>query len=270
MQTINCSDQLNVLITRPTPKAKALAQQLAVNNIASFEQPLFDYQPLADNQTSARLLTGVDIIIFVSTAAVEFAHVKFAAQNWHGKVVIAVGKATQKALHTLGINHVICPNQENSEGVLALPVLSEPDSRLCEKVITIVRGNDGRELLANQLKKRGATVNYLESYQLVWRAFTKDMSKQWFNQQINCIVVTSNAILEKMMALTVSQAKRNNDSLLTRYWRDQCLWVVTSQRVYNNAKALGLTSVVISNGAHATNVTATLQQQLNNHTTDTT
>lgn len=258
------SNKLHVLVTRPANKAKALTQTLAANNIACTLQPLFDYQPLADHQTSARLLTNVDIIIFVSTAAVEYAHARFAAENWRYKLIIAVGKATQNALHILGINNVLCPNQENSEGVLALPALNLPsdNNSLCAKTITIVRGNDGREFLANQLKAYGADVTYLESYQLVWRAFTKDMSKQWFTQQINCIVVTSNAILEKVVALTVGQAEQNHNKLLTRYWRNQCLWLVTSQRVNDNAKQLGLTRVVISDGANEKKIMAILQQHL--------
>lgn len=259
------SDKLHVLITRPENKAKALAQALAADKITCIEQPLFDYLPLADHQTSARLLTNVDILIFVSTAAVEFAHTMFAAENWRYKLIIAVGKATQNALLLLGINNVLCPSQENSEGVLALPALnikSKQKNSLCATTITIVRGNDGREFLAEQLKKYGAGVNYLESYQLIWRAFTKDMSKQWFTQQINCIVVTSNAILEKLVALTVGQAEQNNNDQLTTYWRNQCLWVVTSQRVNDNAKQLGLTHVVISDGANEKKITATLQQHL--------
>jgi len=267
MPTTENSDQLHVLITRPANKAKALTQALAAHKITCVEQPLFDYQPLADHQTSARLLTNVDILIFVSTAAVEFAHAKFAAENWRYKLIIAVGKATQNALHLLGIDNVLCPNQENSEGVLALPALkikTEQNNSLCAKTITIVRGNDGREFLAEQLKKYGADVNYLESYQLVWRAFTKDMSKQWFAQQINCIVVTSNAILEKLVELTVVQAEQYRNKLLSTYWRNQCLWVVTSQRVNDNAKQLGLTRVVISDGANEKKVTATLQQHLCN------
>ena len=250
-------EKLNVLITRPTKKAHALAESLATIGIACVNQPLFDYQPLADHQTSESLLTNDNVIIFVSVAAVEFADKAFAAQNWRYQHVIAVGRATKEALQLLGINNVLCPQQENSEGLLTLSVLNK---RFCGEAITIVRGNSGREHLAKRLIEQGAKVNYLESYQRVWRTFTEDIGKQWFKQQINCIVVTSNAILEKLVQLIIAQQEQNNAQQLTEYWRNQCLWVVASQRIANTAKQFGLTHVMISDGANENAITTTLQQ----------
>jgi uroporphyrinogen-III synthase len=248
---------LNVLITRPKQKALALAKSLAINNIACADQPLFDYQPLADHQTSKSLLTNNNIIIFVSVSAVEFAHKIFSATNWQYQKIIAVGKATKEALQQLGIKVVLCPEQENSEGLLGLPILNKNFSG---DKITIVRGASGREHLAEELTKQGATVTYLESYQCVWRTFTEDMAKQWFQQQINCILVTSNAILEKLIQLMYLQKKQSHNQELIAYWRDQCLWVVASQRIANAAKQFGLTHVIISNGASEDAIISTLQQ----------
>ena len=261
MLTSNNSEKLNVLITRPTKKAQALAESLATIDIACVNQPLFDYQPLADYQTSEQLLTNTNIIIFVSIAAVEFAHTIFAAQNWRYQHIIAVGSATKATLQQLGINNVICPKLENSEGLLALPELNK---NFCGEPITIVRGNGGREHLAEHLNKLGANVNYLESYQRVWRTFTEDIGMHWFKQQINCIIVTSNAILEKLVQLIstqlIARQEKNNAQQLTEYWCNQCLWIVASQRIANTAKQLGLTRVVISDGASKEAITATLQQ----------
>lgn len=250
----NKDNALKVLITRPTKKTQALAQSLAAIGIACVNQPLFDYQPLADHQTSKSLLTNDNIIIFVSVAAVEFANTIFAARNWRYQHIIAVGNATKVALQHLGINNVFCPKQENSEGLLALPVLNKS---FCSDPITIVRGDSGREHLAEQLSEQGAKVSYLESYQCVWRTFTDDIGRQWFKQQINCIVVTSNAILEKLIQLTVTP---NNAQQLTEYWRNQCLWVVASQRIADTAKQFGLTHVMISEGASENAITTILKR----------
>ena len=253
------NNKLNVLITRPTKKAQALSSLLKEQDIACVNQPLFDYQPLADRQTSESLLVNADIIIFVSVAAVEFADKAFSAKEWHSQYVIAVGKATTIALQQLGINTVICPTQENSEGLLTLPILNKS---LYNKSITIVRGDGGREHLATHLKESGANVNYLESYQRVWRVFAEDIHKQWFKQQINCIVVTSSAILEKLVQLTVNTLNQR----VASYWQNQCVWLVASQRIANTAKQLGLTHVVISDGASEQAITATLKQiKINNH-----
>tara|TARA_R110002167_G_scaffold53_2_gene369 strand:+ start:88603 stop:89412 length:810 start_codon:yes stop_codon:yes gene_type:complete len=261
----NRDNALNVLITRPTKKTQALAKSLTAIGIACVNQPLFDYQPLADHQTSKRLLTNDNIIIFVSVAAVEFANKTFARQHWRYQHIIAVGSATKEALQQLEVNSVVCPEQENSEGLLVLPVLNK---NFFDEPITIVRGDSGREHLAEQLSEQGAKVSYLESYQCVWRTFTEDIGKQWFKQQINCIVVTSNAILEKLVQLTVVQQAQNNDQQLTEYWRNQCLWVVASQRIADTAKQFGLTHVMISEGASENAITTILKRLKNDSKTN--
>jgi uroporphyrinogen-III synthase len=256
----NENTMLNVLITRPTHKAQTLAKLLTQVNIACVRQPLFDYQSLADNQISQRLLTNNNIIIFVSASAVEFANRKFSVNHWQYQEIIAVGKATKEALAYLGINNIIYPEQENSEGLLALPEL---DKCFSNDAITIIRGASGREYLAEQLTHRGATVTYLESYQCIWRSFTNNVAQQWFEQQINCILVTSNAILEKLIQLTLTAQESGNNQHLKEYWRNQCIWVVASQRIANTAEKFGLTRVIISNGASESEIINTLQQLKN-------
>jgi uroporphyrinogen-III synthase len=255
MQTTNSDKPLNVLVVRPAKKAQALTSLLNKQGIACVSQPLFDYQSLAKHQQSEKLLTTADIIIFVSVAAVEFANATIAAKYWQYQHIIAVGKATKAALHDLALENVEYPSQENSEGLLMLNILNKDISH---KNITIVRGNGGREHLATELNKRGATTQYLESYQRVWRTFPKDIDKQWYQQQINCIVVTSNAILEKLVQLTqVIDVNTSNDKSI--YWRDHCNWIVASKRIFSLAKQLGLVNVIQSDGANEQAISAALK-----------
>lgn len=251
------SNRLNVLITRPMKKAQELSNLLSAGNISCVVQPLFDYQAFADYETSKNLLTNENIIIFVSASSVEYANKIFDSKLWKYRHILAVGKATGLALEGIGIQNVIQPEQENSEGLLKLTVLKK---KFNGDNITIVRGDSGREHLATQLTKQGATVKYLESYQRVWRTFSEDIGNQWFNQQINCIVITSNDILEKIMSLLLTQNNKQNNTPFTKHWRDQCLWVVVSQRIANTAKHFGLTRVIISNGASKSAITTTIQQ----------
>lgn len=260
MQTTNSRYPLNVLVVRPTKKAQALTLLLNNQDIACVNQPLFDYQPLADQKESKKLLTTADIIIFVSVAAVEFAHANVVSTHWQYQHIIAVGKATKAALQTLAFKKIQCPSQENSEGMLALSILN---TNLSNKSITIVRGNGGREHLAEELTKRGATVRYLESYQRVWRTFPKDINKQWYQQQINCIVVTSNALLDKLVQLTqASNIDVEND--INKHWRNDCIWLAASKRIADHAKQLGLANVIQSDGANEQAISTTLQAFIEN------
>lgn len=243
---------IKVLITRPEAQSKQLAFLLEQQGIAHMSQPLFDYQ---NNTTLTEVKNGLeqtDIIIFVSTAAVTFAQRAYPLFPTVSKLkikVVAVGQATKKALLALGFTDVLVPEQENSEGVLRLELLQ----KIKHQHITIVRGNGGREHLATNLTQRGAQICYIESYRRIWRPLAKNSSERWQAQQINCILVTSNDILMALIKLL-----RGEQDQLPDYWRHDCVWVVVSSRIENNAKSSGIIKVVNSHGANATLLTATL------------
>lgn len=233
---------LKVLITRPKAKAQQLALLLDQQGIANTSQTLFDYQSNASSEDIASALQDADIVIFVSVAAVEFAHANYSLHNSLPQHVFAVGNATKEALLALGITNALSPppQQEHSEGLLKLPQLAN----IGGKHVVIFRGNGGREHIADGLRQAGAKVRYLESYQRVWRTLAINIAEQWRAEQINCIVVTSNDILISLVKYLAS-ATDNTDN----YWQSQCLWVVVSDRIEENANALGLAHVINTHSA---------------------
>jgi len=246
--------KLKVLITRPEEKSKQLALLLKQQGIANISQPLFDYQKNTSAEAVQNALEHADIVIFVSIAAVEFTHRCYDLNNVSNNkklTFIAVGQATKKALITLGVSNVLVPTQENSEGVLLLPVLQQ----VKHNNIVIFRGNGGREHIATKLTQRGAKVCYIESYQRVWRTLTKNIAQQWQAQQINCIVVTSNDCLMALLAFI-----QDDKGKLSNYWQLDCLWLVVSSRIENNAKAIGLQKVVNSHSANTEILAETLKK----------
>jgi uroporphyrinogen-III synthase len=252
------SKPLKVLITRPEAKAQQLASLLDEQNITNIRQALFDYQPYASPQATDTALKSADILIFVSVAAVEFAHASSplpvnSLQNNTSQLFFAVGNATKQALMAIGITQVLSPplQQEHSEGLLKLPELTHVKS----KKVVIFRGNGGREHIANGLIQRGANISYIESYQRVWRTLPKNIAHQWQAQQINCIVVTSNDILLALIKYLVGATDNTNN-----YWQTQCLWVVVSERIAQNAKNLGLTRVMNTHSASSQIICETLQK----------
>jgi uroporphyrinogen-III synthase len=232
------SSNLHVLITRPEKAGRALAQQLENSTINSYCQPFFSYQTLASVIATQQLVNKFPnaLVIFVSVAAVEFAHAAFPLSQWENCQFIAVGSATQQALKHLKINAMV-PNIHTSEGLLGLAIFDHVEN----KDIIIVRGDGGREHLAQELQQRGANVHYLESYQRAWYQLDQNHVQHWKNQQINCIVVTSNALLESIVHLI-----KNSDS----YWKNTCLWVVASKRIATKAKTLGLQNIINADGAN--------------------
>jgi|TARA_B110000238_G_C16084984_1_gene421194 uroporphyrinogen-III synthase len=247
---------LNVLITRPEEKGIQLAQQLNSIGINSICQSFFDYQPYTNIQQIQHTLkkSPPDIIIFVSVAAVIFANQRLNIKKWFEESAsqpiqyFAVGYATKKALNDCAIKDVICPQEQNSEGLLKLFDLNQVEN----KNILIVRGDGGREYLKEILGQRGAKVNYLESYQRLWLTFNHAIVKQWQAKRINVIVITSNALLQRIVDLIKAfiDTLPSDEQLVLSHWQKKCLWVVASARIGESAKALGLINVINAKGAN--------------------
>lgn len=240
------NNSFNILITRPESAGRDLQQHLNNQGFVSYCQPFFDYQANDTLSTLTALQRQLvkPILIFVSVAAVEFANKLKPIPLWPQQEVIAVGSATLQALKTLGVSAVM-PEQHDSEGLLALASLQNVRA----KKVLIIRGDGGRELIAEELSNRGASVNYFESYRRVWRNSSIEFIKTWQQQQINCILVTSNALLEFIVNLI-----KDSDT----YWQEDCIWLVASNRIADKAKNLGLKRVINTHGANKQAVTAAL------------
>jgi len=235
---------LQVLNTRPLPQGKVLADKLSLAGYYAISQPLFELQANTNSVEICQLLDSsrANIFIFVSVAAVEFAQQAKALTTWQNEdkaIFIAVGQSTKAALIKCGISHVETPKQENSEGVLALAALSS----VAEQAIIIVRGDPGRELLAQQLTERQATVHYLSSYKKTWWPIIgNELAVQWRKQAITCIVITSVALLENTVNLLTTCLDKKIDQL-------NYFWLVASQRIAESAEQLQLKNIIIADGA---------------------
>jgi len=241
---------IKVVNFRALPQSKQLHNKLLSANYNVFSQPLFEHKNNTDESSIKQLLLSskAQKVIFVSRAAVEFAHQAYALTLWQASpqmIFIAVGQGTKLALQQCGISEVLTPAQENSEGLLALNELSN----VADQNIIIVRGDSGRELLAQQLTKRRANVHYLSSYQKVWDNINcADLIANWHDpltksSVITCVVITSVALLEKALSLLLQcQAEH--------IVKKDYYWLVVSQRIALKAQQLNLANVIVAQGAN--------------------
>ena len=125
---------------------------------------------------------------------------------------------------------------------------------IANKRIVIFRGNGGREHIANTLRGRGALLHYVESYQRLWKPLTQETLKRWKSNKINCIVATSNDILNTLVKL-IDETKQPD-----HFWREECLWLVVSQRIEDNARKLGFNHVFNSHSANSQQLSETLNR----------
>lgn len=239
------TSKLNVLVTRPEPKGRELAADLLTHGISAFAYPLFSYQ-LIDNHTPCKLLLSRNlpsILIFVSVAAVTYANEILKSSSWCYHQIFAVGQATQVALAKLGIK-AIAPTQQDSEGLLLLEELQN----VADTHIVIIRGDEGRELLFNTLKQRGAQVSYGQSYCRVWQNSQQDKNTMPWLFDINCVVITSVALLENMLDWIDFSTITNTK--LKKHWQQECYWIVASERIAIRARQLGLSQIMNAQSAN--------------------
>ncbi|MDD3884493.1 MAG: uroporphyrinogen-III synthase [Gallionella sp.] len=158
---------LRIVVTRPRAQAFSLAQGIEAAGGIPLILPLLEIAATEINQDfSERLhaLPDANFVIFISPNAVRFG---LEALRRAGVVfspsiqIAAVGQGTVRALREAGCRVALVPEtQFDSEGLLALPALQQIDGQR----MIIVRGEGGRELLAEVLRARGARVDYLECY----------------------------------------------------------------------------------------------------------
>ncbi len=154
---------LNIVVTRPREQASGLTQHIKQLGGKALLFPLLDITPAADQAALcefAQHLPSYDLLIFISPNAVQYGMAAL------GKVpdkvrVATVGQSSAQALRDLGIARVIAPTERfDSEALLALPELQNVSGWR----VAILRGDGGRELLADALKARGAQVEYITCY----------------------------------------------------------------------------------------------------------
>lgn len=175
-------------------------------------------------------LQHADYWIFLSPNAVQ----AFAAQwpaPWPLKCMIAIGQGTYKALRQQCDNPILVPSQASSEGLLTLEALQHVD----QQSILLIKGRDGRMTLKEQLTARGAQVQDLWCYERVPQQMDiAPLIKIWQNETRTMILATSSE------ALTL--ASQPLTSALGSWFRQQPL-LVTSQRLYQQAQALGFCQI---------------------------
>lgn len=194
---------IGVAITRPKEQAKKLSQliQEAGGNVISF--PLIEITPLSDlTKFYAEIseIASFDWVIFISSNAVQngMPHLVKSGIPTHLKFA-AIGPVTASELQGFGVKQVLTPHDRfDSESLLALPEMQSMQG----KKVMIVRGVGGREVLADTLKARGASVTFAECYQRTNPQTNCDVLQQACqNQQLHAIVVTSSEAMRHLLDL---------------------------------------------------------------------
>ncbi|MFJ3467730.1 uroporphyrinogen-III synthase [Pseudomonas sp. NPDC090201] len=245
-----------LLLTRPAEESQALALTLAEEGIFSSSLPLLDIQPLPvseENRSIIYNLAAYCAVIVVSKPAARLG-LELVDEVWPQPPMqdwFAVGAATAQILDDYGLR-VFYPEQgDDSEALVALPQLQAAISGYDPKVL-IMRGEDGREWLAEQLREQGVAVDYLPLYRRSLPQYPAFVLQQRVEaERLNGLVVSSGQGFEHLRQLAGDAWPQVARLPL----------FVPSPRVAELAREAGAQSVVDCRGASAAALLAALREQ---------
>jgi len=232
-----------VLLTRPAEESALLAASLSDVGIFSSSLPLLEIEalPVTPEQQAVWADLGRYCAVIVVSKPAARLGVQRLDRHWPRLPWFSVGAATAQVLADQGLDVHYPRSGDDSEALLALPALREAVARTDARVL-ILRGEGGRELLAERLREQGASVDYLELYRRFLPAYDPGVLMQRIQlERLNGLVVSSGQGFLHLQALAGSDWPQVARLPL----------FVPSPRVYEMARAAGAEKVVDCRGASA-------------------
>ncbi|KAB0547286.1 uroporphyrinogen-III synthase [Pseudomonas argentinensis] len=247
-----------LLLTRPEQECQALAQALAEQGMHGACLPLLGIEPLPETpQHSATIcdLHRYTAVIVVSKPAARYG-LELLDRYWPQPLTdqpwFSVGAGTGQILADYGLT-VFWPGRgDDSEALLELPELQAPLRAALFPRVLIIRGEDGRTLLAERLREQGVEVDYLPVYRRVLPAYPAGTLQRLIQvERLNGLVVSSGQGLTHLRQLAADD------------WPElaQLPLFVPSPRVAEMARELGAIDVVDCRGADTAALLAALRAQ---------
>jgi uncharacterized protein HemX/uroporphyrinogen-III synthase len=215
-----------ILVTRPAGQAQRLAALVEAAGGRAILFPAIEIEPLGRPLPPPE---EFDLLVFVSPTAVQCAGARVKGS---GARVAAVGSGTRRELQSLGFADVVAPRDGgDSEALLALPELQQ----VAGKRILIIRGEGGRELLADSLAARGAEVEYFECYRrVVPRADPGPLLAAWDRGEVDAVTASSSQAVDNLVGL-LGAGRLAGKPLFTNH-----------ARVAERAREAGITELIVA------------------------
>ena len=248
-----------VVITRPAGQSNALIAQLEAAGIAVLDFPLIDIAPVTDEAPLRAALASLEryaLVVFVSPNAVDHAFARSDAIWPHALPIGVVGPGSVQALARHGVAapayNIISPPSVpdddtarfDSEGLFAAIDTALGATSLEGKRVLIVRGDGGREWLADRLREAGAEVETVAAYRRLvpepsiggWarvHALLAGAPHAWLLTSSEGVRNLHELALEHLTADEITQLKHAN-------------LVTPHPRIAQTARALGFDSITVS------------------------
>jgi len=259
-----------VVITRPEAQAAPWAEQLQTLGFNCARLNLLEISAVAEEDKIRAIKNKIldfDLyqkVIFVSQNAVEYG-MGWLEDYWPqlpiGIDFFAVGATTAKKLASYGVAvqdlAVSASGGMTSEDLLSAEHLQDVDG---EKIL-IFRGCGGRGHLAEELRKRGAWVDYCELYERSLPIAAREQLLQLCacaeatNAQM-IVSLHSGESLQNLLAVLAHLTAPAHSAACS--WMHNNILLVPSQRIVNAAQAAGFKRIICAENATDNAMTAAL------------
>ena len=232
--TIPLPTEWNVLLTRPGHQCGELKRLFENHGATVFIQPTIEILPPGDWRDVDLAIQSVsrcDILVFASSNGVsaffDRAKILF-SENFENCTrnlpkIFATGPGTAETLAGYGVTDVQIPNETyDAEGIVKLLA----SQGIVGKKVMIVRGNRGRDVLPDELRRLGADVRQVTVYQSIdLTEPSQEIASLLQCGKIHWVTVTSSAIgrsLVRMFGDALRQTKLASISPITSQALIEC------------------------------------------------
>lgn len=225
---------LKVLVTRPEAQAEGLVNLLLAQHAEPVLLPLIEIKAIDTSHWPQVDWRKVSWLIFVSRNAVQHFCQGLTKPLPSNVKYVAVGNGTAQAMQAHGLVVSLQPAISNgSEGLLKLPEMQN----LAGQKVVIIRGQGGREHLAETLQTRGATIRYIEVYSRQLPTVTVDQKAAALT--VDILLATSVQSVTHLLQIFADNKPQITAKPL----------VVLSERIKQYAFSQGFSDIVVTENA---------------------
>ncbi len=198
-----------VVVTRARAQASTLAGRLRSLGADVAEFPAIEIRPPADHgplDGAIGRLASYDWVVFTSANGVRWFVDRLDASEFDLRSlrarICAIGPATRQAVEKLHLKVDLMPEEYVAEGVVkAFAALDLEGKR-----VLLPRAAVARELLPEELRRRGAIVDVVASYQSVMPADASRRAAEIFGRKPDWVLFTSSSTVKNCVAAAGREA----------------------------------------------------------------
>lgn len=224
-----------ILITRPLAQSENLKSLISKLGLESVLFPAFKINKIKVKKPNQQY----DLIIFISTNAVDYAEKYFNSLLTGSIKIFAIGPITAKKLFDKDIKvDGYAQSNSSSKKLLNMPYFKA----LTNKKILIVRGRGGSENLKNILQEKNQ-IDYLEVYERVPCNLTPlhSQSLKTFLAAKNGVVIINSV---ESLSSVISLVRKESEAFLEQL-KDREL-IVLSERIKSEAEVNGFKKIKVT------------------------